>query len=263
LYYVHNGLYFDFFLFLVFFVEQTRLLVGMWQRFFNPQRIIVMSILKNIKDLFIVPEPEGNRPAANTEKVTNAPVRPTPTTNAGGTTSSNTGGKVNDKFVGVLFGAIEKANQEGFDYLEFRNSLQSLKDMPMDEATRFQSAFAMAKTMGASAASLAASAQYYLNVLKQEEQKFGEALANQQSQQIGQKKQDLTNLGETIKTKEAQIQSLQAEIETLKQQAGSLQQDLQTAAQHIESTKNDFSVSYNFIVDQIQKDASVMQQYLK
>lgn len=234
----------------------------MRQRFFNPQRIIVMSILKNIKDLFIVPEPEVTKPSANTKNVTNAPARPTPTTtpNSGNITS---GGKVNDKFVEVLYGAIEKANQEGFDYLEFRNSLQSLKDMPMDEATRFQSAFAMAKTMGASAESLAASAQYYLNVLKQEEQKFGEALANQQSQQIGQKQQELSNLGETIKSKEAQIQSLQAEIESLKQKAGGLQQDLQSAAQHIESTKNDFLVSYNFIVDQIQKDASVMQQNLK
>lgn len=221
-----------------------------------------MSILKNIKDLFIVPEPEVNKPFVDTEKVINAPVRPTPTTTSS-SSNTNTSGKVNDKFVEVLFGAIEKANQEGFDYLEFRNSLQSLKDMPMDEATRFQSAFAMAKTMGASAASLAASAQYYLNVLKQEEQKFGEALANQQSQQIGQKQQELTNLGETIKSKEAQIQSLQAEIESLKQKAGGLQQDLQAAAQHIESTKNDFLVSYNFIVDQIQKDAGVMQQYLK
>ena len=53
------------------------------------------------------------------------------------------------KFIEVLLGALDKNNLKGFDYLEFKQSLQSLAKMPMDEATKYQSAFAMAQTMGA------------------------------------------------------------------------------------------------------------------
>jgi chromosome segregation ATPase len=220
-----------------------------------------MSILKNLKDLFIVPGDDVKQPVTNTGGTKSAPVRPNPVIAT--TPSSDSSGKLNDKFVTVLFDAINKANQEGFDYLEFRNSLQSLKEMPMDEATRFQSAYAMAKTMGANAATLVASAQYYLNVLSQEKQKFGEALSNQQNQQIEQKKAELSSYVENIKNKEAQIKALQTEIETLKQQATAINQEVQAAAQHIENTKNDFDVSYTYIVQQIQHDAELMQQNLK
>ena len=75
-------------------------------------------------------------------------------------------GKVNDKFTEVLFSAMERDNQEGFDYLEFKQSLRSLEKMPMDEATRYQSALAMAKTLGANPVLLQQSAAHYLNVLK-------------------------------------------------------------------------------------------------
>ena len=55
---------------------------------------------------------------------------------------------------------------EGFDYLEYKQSLQSLEKMNMDNQTRYQSAFAMAQTMGAKAKNLIDSAQYYLKVMQ-------------------------------------------------------------------------------------------------
>ena len=53
-------------------------------------------------------------------------------------------GKVSSKFMEILFKAMEDNNLDGFDYLEFKQSLKSLEKMPMDEQTRFKSAFAMA-----------------------------------------------------------------------------------------------------------------------
>ena len=95
------------------------------------------GFLKDFKSLFIVPEDESvkaepkasaTKPSADGKMPANQPkevISDTPSP-----------GKINDKFLNVLFSAIEKNNQEGFDYLEFRNSLQSLKEMNMDEATR-------------------------------------------------------------------------------------------------------------------------------
>ena len=42
---------------------------------------------------------------------------------------------------GMIIGALEKSNLQGFDYLEFRQSVDGLAKLSMDEATRYQSAF--------------------------------------------------------------------------------------------------------------------------
>ncbi len=91
---------------------------------------------------------------------------------------SATPGKVSTKFMEILFKAMEDNNLDGFDYLEFKQSLKSLEKMLMDEATRFKSAFAMAQRMKATPALLVKTANHYLNILKQEEQKFENASVN-------------------------------------------------------------------------------------
>ena len=116
-------------------------------------------------------------------------------------------GKVNKKFTEILLAAMERDNQEGFDYMEFKQSLQSLEKMPMDEATRYQSALAMAKTMGADPTTLLQSANHYLNVLKMEEKKFEEALSKQTSVKIGQKKKEQQGLQTAINEKAEAIKN--------------------------------------------------------
>lgn len=222
------------------------------------------GFLKDFKALFIVPEEET---AKATPKANPAQPKTTPATSVNPSkevvSDAPAAGKINDKFLNVLFAAIEKNNQEGFDYLEFRNSLQSLKDMNMDEATRFKSAMAMAKSMGASMEKLMSSGQQYLLILKAEQGKFDEAMKNQRSQQIGNKEQQMEDLSKAVKEKEEAIKKLQAEIEQTKQKYVELSQQIKDATRHIESTKNDFVVTYESLVGQIQGDLNKIQEYLK
>ena len=81
-------------------------------------------------------------------------------------------GKADQKFIDILLNAIDKNNLEGFDYLEYKTSLQGLDSMSMDEATRYKSAFVMAKTMGVTPTKLLSSAKHYVGVLNKEEKKF-------------------------------------------------------------------------------------------
>ena len=158
---------------------------------------------------------------------------------------------------------MEKHNIEGFDYLEYRQSLLSLRKMDMDTATRYKSAYAMAQTMGASPEYLIKTANHYLDVLQKEEAKFGEALKNQRSRQIGEKEQQLKQLEQTIRQKAEKIQQLSKEIEEHQKQIKAIEGDLSQAATKVESTKNDFIASYNAIVVQIKEDIENMKQFLK
>jgi chromosome segregation ATPase len=224
-----------------------------------------MSVFKNIKSLFIVEE-EGAGPAKSTatsKSAQKAPAGSTPKGPVVEESSLGDKGKVTEKFMDVLFSAMEKNNLDGFDYLEYKQSLQSLVKMPMDEATRYQSAFAMAQTMGANPQKLIQSADHYISVLQKEEKKFEAALANQTHNQIASKEKLVKELDATIKQKEAQIQKLQKEIAATRKKQEALRADVKKASVKVQTTKNNFIASYNQLVSQIQADMDKMKQYLK
>ena len=222
------------------------------------------DFLKKMKGLFVEevsgPEPEAppsTRPSAQ------RPPAPGPQRTSVPQSTNAAPGKPSDKFTQVLFKAMEANNLDGFDYLEYKQSLRSLSKMNMDEATRFQSAFAMAQTMGATPQKLVQAAQHYVQVLQREESKFEQALVNQRDTRIGADRQEAERLNKVIQQKEAQIKQLQADIEQHRQQQAKLNKSIQSATTKVETTKNNFIASYNQVVSQIQADIEKMQRYLK
>jgi septal ring factor EnvC (AmiA/AmiB activator) len=135
--------------------------------------------------------------------------------------------------------------------------------MDMDEATRYQSAFAMAKTMGATPKKLLETANHYLNILKTEEQKFGQALVSQKDKQIGNRQQRLDQLAKSVEHKRKQIAQLTKEIETHEQESAEIKQQITDSTVKVENTKNNFVVTYQLLTSQIKEDISKMQSYLK
>lgn len=172
-------------------------------------------------------------------------------------------GKVQSKFLDVLLKSMEANDLDGFDYLEFKQSLKSLEKMPMDVPTRFKSAFAMAQTMGATPDHLIKTADHYIKVLLNEEEKFGQALVNQRSRQIGNKENQIKQFENLIKEKTSKIKQLKAEIEKHNTDMGKMKNDIAKATVKVESTKNDFHASFNHLVSQIKKDIESMKNYLK
>ncbi len=225
-----------------------------------------------LKSIFIVSDEEFKKQAGGgketpQKKEPASPVKSSPAVRTPNVTPSHSPkaseGKISDKFLNILMGAMDKNNIEGFDYLEYKESLKSLSKMNMDEATRYQSAFAMAQTMGATPQRLVDTAQHYLNILKTEEQKFQQALVNQKAKQIGSKEQRIKDLGAIVKQKEEQIEKLRQEMEAHKQEAVKLKSEISNASVKVENTGNNFAVTYNVVVSQIQKDIENMKTYLK
>jgi len=221
-------------------------------------------MLKKLRSFFIVDDEESQeekqKPQAQ-ETVEQASPQTSSEESAAPVDYSNR--KPDKKFVDVLLKAIEANNLEGFDYLEFKQSLQNLSNVDMDEGTRYQSAMAMAKTMGATPANLKQSAQHYLNVLRKEEAKFLDAVKNQRARQIGDREKRLINLENLIKEKEAKIAQLQKEIEAHKNELEGARGDINKAAAKVEATKGGFLAAYKSVVGQIQSDIAKMEAHLK
>ena len=172
-------------------------------------------------------------------------------------------GTVSEKFMQALFGAMEAANLDGFDYFEYKLSLKNLANMPMDEPTRYKSAFAMATTMGATPDNLINSALHYVDVLKNENAKFSQAAENQKVAQVGNKQGQVDNLEAVMKQKAEQIKQLTAEIEQHRQDVTKLKDDIAQATVKVAQTQQDFSATYQSLVGQIEKDLANMKNYLK
>lgn len=215
------------------------------------------DFLKKVKSVFIVEDESQN---ANTQQTTATQSSQTSSEVA---TPVNVSGSVSNKFLDVLAAALEKNNQEGFDYFEFRQALKNLSKMSMDEQTRFQSAFAMAQTMGVTPAKLVESAQYYLNVLSNEQTRFNEAHAQQRAKLIGSREDDIKNLENQIQQKTQQIAQLTQEIESSRQQSEQIRKEISDSTVKIETTKADFELTFQSVVSQLQDDVVKIQQYLK
>ena len=222
-------------------------------------------MFKKLKSLFIIEEgaPKGQENETAEEKT--AGIRKeTPKINRPVvTTGPNTsGGQVQDKFLDVLFGALQSNNQEGFDYLEFKDFLRSLANVPMDDATRFKSAFATAQTMGATKDKILSSARQYISLLSNEEVKFQEALTGQKDRNLTGKQDDIKKLEQTIKDKEIQIEKLKKEMDEHRTHITTLEQEINTASEKLSQTANDFEATYRALLKQIEDDVKNIESHL-
>lgn len=217
-----------------------------------------MAMLKKLKSLFIVEEdspsvgmqdqPNDAKGATQAQKQPSIPV--------------DESVAAPSKFVNSLLQAIENNNMEGFDYLEYKQSLKSLANMDMDEGTRFSSAFAMAKTMGANQKNLIDSAKFYVKILNEEKSKFVLAYEKQQEKQITSREDRLTTIGTSIKKKEEQIKKLQEEINGLKKEFEVKKKEINSAAAKVALTRDQFFAAHGKVIDQINADIERMNKYL-
>ncbi len=223
------------------------------------------DFFKKFKSVFVVEGEDGNSQSPNQQQPQHPAemTSPPPPRKAPVDAGAATEGSVSDKFVEVLLGALEKNNQDGFDYLEFRQALKNLSKMPMDEETRYHSAYAMAQTMGITPAKLVDSAQFYLNILANEQSKFNEAHAQQRSRLIGTREEEVKNLEAMIQQKAEQIKQLTGQIEDHRRQSEQIRKEVSDSTIKIENTKADFEVTFDSITGQIKEDIGKIQQHLK
>lgn len=219
------------------------------------------DFLSKLKGIFIVQTATDGKATEATPVKTDGTVKPAETTPKVEVVVPT--GKVSDKFYEILFGAMETNNQPGFDYLEYKKSLQTLSKMPMDEVTRYSSAYAAAQAMGVSSQALNDSAQFYLNVLKSEDAKFQESVNAQRQKQIGSKEKAITDLDATIKAKGEQIAKLTQEIAVHQEDMSKMKAEISEAVVKIETTLSDFHATYSDLIGQIGQDVENMKKYLK
>lgn len=163
----------------------------------------------------------------------------------------------------LIIGALEKNTQQGFDYVEYRASLDGLAKLDMDEPIRYQSAFVTASTMGLTRAKLLKTAKFYRSVVVKEKEHFEKALEQQMTKGVAKLQSDIKKLEEAIRIKEEQIKKLQADIEKHNGKITDVQSKIDNADQKIQNTQAGFERAYTTILDFIDTDISNIESYIE
>ena len=170
--------------------------------------------------------------------------------------------ELEDKFVAIFVKALEKSNQPGFDYIEFKQSLQAMARMNIDESTAIRSAFATASTVGLTKKKLMDTAAFYGKVINQEKENFDAALAKRINQKVGGKMKEVEKLKDQIVKYKEKIAQLEAQIEKSQGIIDSADEQIQAEKEKILGTQNNFEKTHKSFVDQIKDDIEKFNTYL-
>ena len=233
-------------------------------------------MLKNLKSLFIVDDSGEEEKTTPVDAEKTPEVKPTDQKTPDINQSSNStppplpttritsvDGTIDAKIVEKLLQAIEKNNLEGFDYLEYKKSLKALEKMPMDEATKYRSAFATAATMGVTLEKLLETTNFYIGVLDKENEQFTGAFKSQFDDKVSGREREIAQFESVIKEKSEQIKKMTEEITKHQEQISVLRTKLEESNNKINKTQNDFKLSYTHLKSQLEADKINMEKYLK
>ena len=162
----------------------------------------------------------------------------------------------------ILVQEMINKGEAGFDYLKFRQSVNALLQLQMDENTAIKSAFATASTIGLSRQNLEATARKSLNILSEEKKQFSLALDKQIRDRIDARTREVEQWRQQIQKHEAQIAALKQEIEAYNQRIESTSSDLTEAEERIQQSREKFETVYAYLQSQIEADITKFQQVL-
>ncbi len=174
----------------------------------------------------------------------------------GGTTD------LDQRSAGMLVKAIQDNNLEGFDYLEFKQSLSGLAKIHADENTRFQSAYVTASTLGLTKNRLLETAEFYKKIIQKERLKFDQAAQHQIEKGIGVKRKEADQLEAIIAQKQKEIEKLQEEISTHQQKVNKLKEELGGAKQKIQAAQSSFHNACEVITQHINGDMEKINTFI-
>lgn len=158
--------------------------------------------------------------------------------------------------------ALTKNNLQGFDYLEYKQSVEALANLNLDERTAFISSYATASTMGLTKGKLLETANFYQKILQQEQNKFEQALQAQTKRQIAGKMQETENHKKAMLQKEEAIKRLQQEIDKHQVAVEEAEGHIDAAKRKIFAAKENFETTYQKISGEINDDVEKIKMYL-
>lgn len=209
----------------------------------------IMDLIFKTDEQTVQPPAPEQKPQSTGLSGQNIPVQgvtPPPTIN----------GVADDKFVKMLEGVITENNIPGLDYFEFKQAVENMKALPIDEATKFLTVFSILQGQGCTKEILLNSIDKYVGLINKEHETFNNELAD--------------TFKEKVETKKTKIEQSQQKIVELSNQIKELNDFIITGTQEVQQeemklrlAEANFKQSVDKVVSVLTTDKEKITNYIK
>ena len=151
------------------------------------------------------------------------------------------------KFVDVLFKEIEKSNLEGYDYLEFKTSVEELVESGLQKEQAIKAASIAVKSLTTPKAILD-SIEHYLQIIDKNKKDF--------------EKNVILKLKDKISEEEKELNSTISEIERLRKLETELRKSIDSNQIKIENNSLGFNEAYKLVLGSMKEDEKTIKKVL-
>ena len=160
-----------------------------------------------------------------------------------------------------LIRVLSENNVDGYDYFEFRGSLENMRSVIPAEGDRFKAAFAAVSSI-VSIDKIISSADFYLSKLAEKKAEFDKYVQQVTDAKVTDKEAEAAKIKEMIVAKTKEITLLNEEINKLQEVSRIKQNDAVAERAKIETVKNNFNATSNKVVTDIEADKNKISSYL-
>lgn len=164
-------------------------------------------------------------------------------------------GVADNKFIDLLESVIEKNNQPGQDYFEFKQAVENMNSLPMDEKTKFLTVYQVLSLQGCQKAILIASLDKYIALLQGEKASFDEEMKLEYNTKVQSKLLKAEESKKELDTLTKRLSELNNAILTSSQEA-------QAEEMKIRATESNFKASADVIISEMISDKEKINNYL-
>ena len=168
----------------------------------------------------------------------------------------------NNRFATALMKALEKKNLDGFDYLEWKQSVGKLTEIGMDQDTAIHSAFITGSSVGLTKEKLIKTANYYAEVLQDEKAQFMRSLEKHLVDNVEGKAKQTGELKKKIANWETKIEQLREQIRVATEQIESADTQISAARSKAEENQQGFDQALEVITNTINEDIANIRRVL-
>ncbi len=169
---------------------------------------------------------------------------------------------LDERSVDALVKALERKNLPGFDYLEYKQSLDALANMGLNGETAYKSAYATATVLGLTKDKLLQTAEHYKKVLMDEKTQFEASMQRHLEQRVESKRKEVELLKKKVEEYRQKIQQLEAQIASSEATIDQADAEIQSARERIHSASENFDYTLRSILNNIDQDIEHIRMYL-
>jgi len=169
--------------------------------------------------------------------------------------------EVDEEILSQLSEVLEESNLEGYDYFEFRGSLENMKSVIPGEAERFKGAFAAVASF-VTVERLLETADYYLTKLGEKNGEFKSYVESMFAEKVLAKEAKAEEIDQAVAARNEQITLLNKEINDLQEEKTTALNEAITEKGKIEKVQINFGTALKKITEGIGADKTKIGTYL-